>query len=154
MPPIAAGILMYREAAPGIEVLLGHPGGPIYTRKDDGVWSIPKGIAEPGEDLLAAARREFNEETGFPAVGDPIALGEVAYSRRSKIVHVWAMRWTGGKLQPIKSNAFEMEWPPRSGRKVAFPEIDRAEFLDIATARRRIIPAQEPFLDRLLALLA
>jgi predicted NUDIX family NTP pyrophosphohydrolase len=145
-PPTSAGILLYRRAfAGGLEVLLVHPGGPFFARKDLGAWSIPKGLPDEGEDLLAAARREFQEETGFAADGTAIPLGQVRQSN-GKIVHAWAIE---GDADPrrLRSNTFEMEWPRGSGRVCSFPEVDRAEWLAPDDARRRIIPAQAPFLD-------
>lgn len=148
MPVVSAGILLFRSTDRGIEVLLVHPGGPFWRRKDLGAWTIPKGEVQPGEDLLAAARREFQEETGWPATGEVIALGQVRQASR-KIVHAWAVE---GELDPaaINSNTFEMEWPPRSGRMITFPEADKAAWFSIDEARRRILPAQAPLLDALL----
>jgi predicted NUDIX family NTP pyrophosphohydrolase len=144
----SAGILLYRMTAAGPEVLLAHPGGPFWSRKDAGAWSIPKGEAEPGEDLLAVARREFEEETGAAAPGAAIPLGELRQSG-GKLVHAWAVE---GDLDPsrLSSNTFELEWPRGSGAKRSFPEVDRAEWFPIAEARRRILASQEPLLDRLL----
>jgi predicted NUDIX family NTP pyrophosphohydrolase len=130
-----------------LEVLLVHPGGPIWKGRDEGVWSIPKGEPGPGEELLDAARREFEEETGFKAEGAPIELGTVR-QKSGKIVHVWAM---AGDCDAslASSNSFEMEWPPRSGKKASFPEIDRAEWMGLDQASRKINEAQRTFLDRL-----
>lgn len=177
MPAISAGILLYRRAsdAGGTEVLLLHPGGPYWTKKDEGAWSIPKGEAEPGElgrprlagaeadllagakaDLLAVARREFHEETGLDP--DQVAAPGAAYvplggvkQRGHKIVYVWALE---GDCDPaaIRSNEFEMEWPPHSGRIARFPEVDRAAWFDLATAREKIVAGQRRFLDDLAAL--
>jgi predicted NUDIX family NTP pyrophosphohydrolase len=132
-------------------VLLVHPGGPFWAKKDLGAWSIPKGEAEPGEDLLEAARRELAEETGFTAPGPTLSLGH-ARQRGGKVVHAWAVR---GDADPsrLRSGTFEIEWPPRSGRAQAFPEVDRAAWFDLAEARRRIHPGQAPFLDALAAAL-
>jgi predicted NUDIX family NTP pyrophosphohydrolase len=145
---VSAGILLFRTNDRGIEVLLVHPGGPFWRRKDLGAWTIPKGEVQPGEDLLDAARREFHEETGWPAEGEVIALGQVRQASR-KVVHAWAVE---GEFDPaaINSNTFEMEWPPRSGKMTTFPEADRAAWFGIAEARRRILPAQSPLLDALL----
>lgn len=143
---------MYRRGAAGLEVLLAHPGGPFFARKDEGVWSIPKGLVEPGEEDLATARREFEEETGLGAVDVPcLALGEVTQPG-GKLVVAFAFE---GDADPtaLRSNDFEMEWPPRSGRVQAFPEVDRYGFFDLASARRKIHPAQAWFLDRLVAAL-
>ena len=145
----SAGVLLWRRRDGGVEVLLGHPGGPFFARKDAGVWSVPKGETGPGEDdLEAVARREFEEETGHaPPDGPTIDLGEVRQAG-GKLVVCWAIE---GDLDPGEavSNTFEMEWPPRSGRTQEFPEIDRVAWFDPATARVAINPAQETFLDRL-----
>ena len=150
MAKLSAGLLMYRRALSGIEVFLAHPGGPYFARKDDGVWTIPKGEPEPGEDLLRCARREFEEETGLtPEAGEYLALGQVQQTN-GKVVHGWAFEGEWGERE-LRCNLFEIEWPPRSGRKQTFPEIDRAGFVTIEAARRKLIPAQVAFLDRLLA---
>lgn len=143
----SAGLLLYRRRAGAVEVLLVHPGGPFWRRKDMHAWSIPKGEIEPGEEQAAAARREFLEETGFAPVGPLIALG----TRRQpggKLVHVWA---TEADWDPsgLRSNLFSMEWPPRSGRLQKFPEIDRAAWLDLATAAEKLHKGQAGFLDAL-----
>jgi len=145
---LSAGILLFRDREARLEVLLGHPGGPFFAKKDDGSWTVLKGEAEPGEELTAVARREFAEETGQePPDGTMLELGEVR-QRGGKTVVAWAL---GGDLDPAtaRSNTFEMEWPPRSGRVHEFPEIDRVGWFDLETARRKILPAQLPFLDRL-----
>jgi len=146
----SAGILLWRRGDAGIEVLLGHPGGPFFARKDAGVWSILKGEPSPGEDdLEALARREFEEEAGVrPPEGPTIDLGSVRQSG-GKIVWCWAIE---GDLDPDStvSNTFEMEWPPRSGRVQAFPEIDRVAWFDLGSGRAAINRAQAAFLDRLL----
>lgn len=150
---ISAGILLYRRPAGGIEVLLGHPGGPFYASRDLGEWSIPKGEVEEGEDLEVVARREFREETGHPVPdGLAVPLGTVR-QKGGKIVHAWAIE---GDLDPAtaRSNTFTMQWPPGSGSWIAVPEIDRVEWFVPAEARRRIKETQIPFLDRLLASLA
>jgi predicted NUDIX family NTP pyrophosphohydrolase len=128
------------------EVLLVHPGGPFWKNKDDGAWMIAKGEVEQGEDLLAAAIREFNEETGLTPVEPFLALGQVKH-KSGKILHAWAFQ---GDCDPnqIRSNTFELEWPPKSGRRQEFPEIDRAEFFDLSTARRKMLAAELPLLDR------
>ena len=144
----SAGILLYRRGARGLEVLLAHPGGPFHRTKDEGAWTIPKGEVEPGERLIDVARREFAEETGHaPPEAEPIDLGEIR-QRSGKRVVGWAL---AGDLDPATavSNSFEMEWPPRSGLRAAFPEIDRVAWFDPVEARLRIKPAQAPFLDRL-----
>ncbi len=146
---ISAGILLYRRAAGGgLEVLLGHPGGPYHANRDLGAWSLPKGEVEGGEDLFAVARREFEEETGHAAPDGPvIALGTVR-QKGGKLVHAWGIE---GNLDPATavSNTFSMPWPPGSGTLVEFPEIDRVAWFDAAEARRRIKDAQAAFLDRL-----
>lgn len=136
----SAGILPYRLTDRGLEVFLIHPGGPFWARKDDGAWSIAKGLYDPSEAPLAAAKREFREETGFDAEGDFIALGEFKQPG-GKIVSVWALEadYDPGAL---KSNTFPLEWPPRSRRIVEFPEADRAEWFSVAEAGRKILKGQ------------
>ena len=153
--PTSAGLLMYRVRDGRLQVLLVHPGGPFYANKDDGVWTIPKGM--PGDadadDLLACARREFREETGLdPGPGPFLPLGSVK-QKGGKTVHAWAF---AGDCDPSKlsSNTFELEWPPRSGKRVIFPEVDRAEFFRLPEAVRKINPAAQPLLARLEAMLA
>ena len=144
----SAGLLLYRQHGELVEVLLGHPGGPFFARKDDGVWTIPKGEYESDEAPLAAAYREFTEEIGTaPPDGDPVPLGETLQSN-AKIAVVWALE---GYLDvhSISCNLFELEWPPRSGRLQSFPELDRAAWFDLATARRKAFASQVPFFDRL-----
>jgi predicted NUDIX family NTP pyrophosphohydrolase len=147
MPRVSAGLLMYRLRDGQLQVLLAHPGGPFFTNKDEGAWSIPKGEVEPGEDLLEAAGREFAEETGVTPAGPFIALTPLK-QKGGKIVHAWAFE---GECDPgaIVSNTFTMEWPPRSGRWRAFPEIDRADFFDVAVARRKIHPGQVALIEEL-----
>jgi predicted NUDIX family NTP pyrophosphohydrolase len=151
MAAVSAGLLLYRSAPSGLQVLLVHPGGPFWQRRDLGAWSIPKGEIAEHEDPLAAARREFREETGWSGEGDAVALGTVT-QKGGKVVHAWAVR---GDADPreLRSNTFEIEWPPRSGRMQAFPEVDRAEWFDLAEARGRILPAQAALLDALVAAL-
>jgi predicted NUDIX family NTP pyrophosphohydrolase len=146
----SAGLLVYRTRERRLEVLLVHPGGPFFARKDDASWSIPKGEFDPDEDPSAAARREFTEETGFIASPPLTPLG-IIQQRGGKTVHAFAMP---GDFDPAaaRSNTFEMEWPPRSGRRRAFPEIDRAEWFALDEARRKINPAQAALLDRLVQL--
>jgi predicted NUDIX family NTP pyrophosphohydrolase len=149
----SAGILLWRRRADRLQVLLAHQGGPLWVRKDLGHWTIPKGEAEPGEQLAAVARREFAEETGHAVPDAPlIELGEIR-QKSGKRVLAWAVP---GDLDPSTavSNTYEMEWPPASGRIQAFPEIDRVEWFDLDAARRKLKPAQVPFLDRLEAALA
>ena len=145
---VSAGLLMFRLTNAGLEVLLVHPGGPFWVRKDEGAWSIPKGEAASDEDLLARARIEFEEELGFAPKGEYIPLDSIK-QRGGKTVHAWAIETDLPQLFELKSNLFEMEWPPRSGKRVQFPEIDRAEFFPDEIARRKINPAQIVFLDRL-----
>ena len=154
MPPKrSAGILLHRRAADGRhEVLLVHPGGPFWAKKDIGAWSIPKGECGDGEDPQAAARREFAEELGSPAGdGDLVDLGEVR-QRGGKVVTAWALE---GDIDAdaISSNTFTMEWPPRSGREAEFPEVDRGAFFALDEARRKINPAQSELIDRLVRML-
>ena len=141
---------MFRRRNNELEVLLAHPGGPFFARKDDGAWTIPKGEAAPGEDLLTRAQIEFEEEIGFrpKAVRDYIELGFII-QKGGKTVHGWAFQGDLPESFEPKSNLFEMEWPPHSGKRKQFPEIDRAEFFTEAIARQKIKPAQIPFLDRL-----
>ncbi len=148
MPKRSAGILMYRRPGADIELLLVHPGGPFWARKDLGAWSIPKGEYSEGEDALAVARREFEEETGARPRGDLLPLGELVQPGR-KIVTAWALE---GDFDPsgLKSNLFEIEWPPKSGRRQSFPEVDRAQWFSPADARRKILKGQSEFIARLL----
>jgi predicted NUDIX family NTP pyrophosphohydrolase len=143
---VSAGILPFRRRRE-LEVLLGHPGGPFWGKKDAGVWTIPKGLVDPGEELLAAALREFTEETGFTARAPFIALAPVK-QKSGKTVHGFACV---GDFDPEKlaCNAFEIEWPPRSGRRERFPEIDRIAWFGLEQAREKILGYQRPFLDEL-----
>jgi predicted NUDIX family NTP pyrophosphohydrolase len=147
MPKTSAGIVLFRRPPPGVEVLLVHPGGPFWAKKDEGAWSIPKGEATPGEDLLAAAKREFREETGAPAEGAFLDLGTVKQPS-GKLVAAWALE---SDFDPasLRSNTFAIEWPPRSGQSAAFPEVDKAEWFDLETAKRKILRGQRPILDTL-----
>jgi len=148
----SAGLVMYRIRGGALEVLLVHLGGPFWARKDAGAWFIPKGEIDPGEDELAAAKREFEEETGFKPSGPFIALGSVKH-KSGKTVTAWAFE---GDCDPaaLKSNTFEMEWPPRSGKQSEFPEVDRAAFLTLNAAREKLHPAEYQLLSRLQGLLA
>src|SRR5262245_26895043 len=144
---VSAGLLVYRRPD-RVEVLLAHPGGPFWKNKDDGAWTIPKGLVEPGEDALAAARREFSEETGFAVDGPFLELG--AFKQPGgKIVLAWAAE---GDADPaaLTSNSFTMEWPPRSGRHAEFPEIDRAGWFEPESARRKVLKGQQPVIEALL----
>ena len=144
----SAGLLLFRRTSDGLQVLLVHPGGPFWAKRDLGAWSIPKGEHTDDEDALAAARREFAEELGSaPPDGETIALGEVR-QKAGKVVCAWAV---AGDLDPLQitSNPFTMEWPPRSGRTREFPEVDRAQWFELTEARERINPAQAALLDRL-----
>jgi predicted NUDIX family NTP pyrophosphohydrolase len=149
MPKCSAGILLHRSGPDGREVLLVHPGGPFWAKRDDGAWSIPKGEYGDDEDPREAARREFEEELGSALPGDAELrdLGEVR-QKGGKAVVAWAVE---GDLDAsaAHSNTFEMEWPPRSGRRQEFPEIDRAEWFTLARAREKVLPAQAAFLERL-----
>jgi predicted NUDIX family NTP pyrophosphohydrolase len=161
----SAGIVLFRrspESEGGLEVLLGHPGGPFFARRDEGHWTIPKGEPDdPADDLLAVARREFEEETGHDAslesatdgtaATEPIPLGTIV-QKGGKVVHAWAIE---GDLDPAtaRSNTFVMIWPPRSGREQEFAEIDRVAWFAPEEARRRLKPTQVPFVDRLLEIL-
>jgi predicted NUDIX family NTP pyrophosphohydrolase len=142
-----AGLLLFRETAGRLEVLLVHPGGPFWAQKDDGAWSIPKGEIDDGEDPLAAARREFEEETGHAPAGEPIPL-DPRKQPSGKVVHAWALR---GAFDPatLRSNTFSLEWPPKSGRQQEFPEVDRAAWFALDAARAKILKGQRPFLEQL-----
>jgi predicted NUDIX family NTP pyrophosphohydrolase len=151
---VSAGLLMFRRRQVDIvEFLLAHPGGPFWKNKDEAAWSIPKGQIEPGEDLLARATVEFEEEIGLKPSGDCFSLGSIK-QKGGKTVHAWACEGDLPQDFELKSNTFEVEWPPRSGKFKEFPEVDRAEFFEDNIARRKINPAQIPFLDRLLEALA
>lgn len=148
----SAGLLVFRRSAGGVEVLLGHMGGPFWARRDDAAWTVPKGEYDD-EDPLTAARREFDEELGMPAPpGELLDLGSVRQSG-GKVVSVWAVE---GDLDPDEavSNTFTLEWPPRSGRFEEFPELDRVAWLGLAAARVKLVKGQVPFLDRLAERLA
>jgi predicted NUDIX family NTP pyrophosphohydrolase len=144
---VSAGVLLFRRGVDGLEVLLAHPGGPFWRRKDVGAWTIPKGEVEQGENNLAAARREFAEETGYLPEGLGRSLGSIRQPG-GKVVHVWAVNddWDPTELV---SNTFCMEWPPQCGRVQQFPEVDRAAWFGLTEARRKILKGQAGFLDRL-----
>jgi predicted NUDIX family NTP pyrophosphohydrolase len=147
MPKTSAGLILFRRGPEGLEVLLVHPGGPLWARKDDGAWSIPKGELEKGEDELSVAKREFEEETGATPSGEFVAL-EPVRQPSGKLVRAWAVE---GDFDPaaLESNTFVMEWPPRSGRRQEFPEVDRAEWFPLETAARKLLVGQVPFLNEL-----
>jgi predicted NUDIX family NTP pyrophosphohydrolase len=147
MPKRSAGLIMYRWRETHLEVFLVHPGGPFWAKKDMGAWSIPKGEAEPGEEPLEVAKREFREETGFAARGQFLELG-TAKQAGGKIVTAWAFE---GDCDPtgLTSNLCQVEWPPRSGRVVEFPEVDRGNWFSIPAAREHILKSQQPLLDML-----
>jgi predicted NUDIX family NTP pyrophosphohydrolase len=150
----SAGILMYRRAGAELQVLLVHPGGPFWARKDLGAWSIPKGEYEEGHEPLAAARREFGEELGMELDGALtdglfLDLGMLVQPSRKEVV-AWAVEGDFAVAE-LRSNAFEMEWPPKSGKRKQFPEVDRAEWFGLDEARRKILPGQAAFIDRLAA---
>lgn len=149
MGRVSAGVLLYRRGGANLEVLLVHPGGPFWAKKDAGAWMLPKGELHPGEEALAGAQREFTEETGFPLAADAtyIPLGEVR-QRGGKIVMAFAL---AGDCDPdaLRSNTFEIEWPPRSGKRRQFPEVDRAAFFSLPEAREKILPSEAEFLLRL-----
>jgi predicted NUDIX family NTP pyrophosphohydrolase len=148
MPAVSAGLLLYRRRGPRTEVFLVHPGGPYWAQKDDGAWSVPKGLVNPDEDELACARREFQEETGFDANarGREHDLGTFRQPS-GKRLHVWAIE---GDCNPddLNSNSFAMEWPPRSGRTERFPEVDRGGWFDRAQALLKIAGGQRPILEK------
>jgi predicted NUDIX family NTP pyrophosphohydrolase len=143
----SAGLVIFRRT-PELEFFLVHPGGPYWTRKDDGAWSIPKGEIEDGEDKLLAARRETAEETGFALAGRFMRLPPVRQPS-GKVIHSWAIEAAGLDPAAIKSGTFDMEWPPRSGRTAAFPEVDRAAWFDWQQAQVKILVGQKPILERL-----
>jgi len=147
MPKQSAGLLLYRQKERGLEVLLVHPGGPFWAKKDLGAWSIPKGEYTAEEEALAAARREFEEETGMRIDGDCIDLGTIRQAG-GKLVTAWAQK---GDLDParLKSNLVKMQWPPRSGKTIEFPEVDRGAWFTLPEAHERILASQRPLLERL-----
>jgi predicted NUDIX family NTP pyrophosphohydrolase len=149
MPKLSAGLLLYRVRADVVEVLIGHPGGPFWARKDDGAWSIPKGEYAQGEDPWAAAQREFEEEIGLPPPAGPRIEFPPLKQPSGKVITAFAVR---GDLDiaDAHSNPFELEWPRGSGRVQAFPEIDRVDWFPVALARTKLVSGQRPFLDRLM----
>jgi predicted NUDIX family NTP pyrophosphohydrolase len=148
----SAGLLMFRRRPAGAEVLLAHPGGPFWSRRDEASWTLPKGEIGPGEEPLDAARREFLEETGFAGTPPFHLLGELR-QKSGKRITAWAFEGDADPAQLV-SNLFEMEWPPRSGRLASFPEVDRVRWFGLDEARRKLIAGQAPFIDALEQLLA
>lgn len=145
MPKLSAGILVYRQADGVTEVLLVHPGGPFWAKKDNGAWSLPKGEYLPDENPQAAAKREFKEETGLaPPDGEYIELGEVKYN--NKLLTAWGVKGLYD-LSSVRSNYFEVEWPPRSGKIQQFPEVDRAGWFSLSVAKRKLVPGQVLLID-------
>jgi predicted NUDIX family NTP pyrophosphohydrolase len=149
---VSAGLLLFRRSATSLEVLLVHPGGPFFSKKNEGAWSIPKGEALPDEDLLSRAKIEFEEELGVPATGEFLPLGWIR-QKGGKTVHAWAVEGDLPTGFQLASNLFELEWPPRSGHLQSFPEIDRAEFFPEEIARGKINFAQVELLERLICFL-
>jgi predicted NUDIX family NTP pyrophosphohydrolase len=151
MAVISAGVLVYRQTGPRPEFLLGHPGGPLWARKDQGAWMVPKGLIEAGEDPATAAVREFKEETGLtcPALSQTLAPLRQA---GGKTVLCWAAE-ADLDLPAFRPGTFEMEWPPRSGKRASFPEIDRLSYFDVAEALRQVLPSQAPLIAEVLAIL-
>jgi predicted NUDIX family NTP pyrophosphohydrolase len=147
MPKTSAGILLFRRGRSGVEVLLVHPGGPFWAKKDDGAWSIPKGEAQADEDLLAAARREFTEETGLSVGGEFIDLGSFRQPS-GKTIAAWACEGDFDTAALV-SMTFSMEWPPRSSKTAEFPEVDRAEWFSLEEAQKKILKGQLPILAAL-----
>jgi len=147
MSKTSAGMILFRVREDELEVLLVHPGGPFWKKKDEGAWFVPKGEVEAGEEVLDAAKREFEEETGISAEGEFFALGSVR-QKSGKTIFAWAFE---GDCDPaeVKSNAFTIEWPPKSGRQAEFPEIDRAGFFTVPEAKIKMHPVEFPFVERL-----
>jgi predicted NUDIX family NTP pyrophosphohydrolase len=149
---ISAGLLMFRFRNGSLQIFLAHPGGPLFRNKDDGYWTIPKGEPPDGESLLDAATREFEEETGIKPVGPYIELGSIQ-QRGGKRVHAWAFEGDYDDSQPVRSNQFKMEWPPRSGRYASFAEVDRARFFSLEEGKSKLKDTQWPLVERLAAIL-
>ncbi len=144
----SAGLLLYRQKKGRVEVLIAHPGGPFFAKKDNGFWSIPKGLYEDDEDPFAAAKREFEEEIGWPApAGKYIELGEIK-RKDGKTIKAWAVEGQVDETE-VKSNTFEMEWPPKSGQMQEFPEVDKPSWYNLEEAAQKLLPAQIPLLQRL-----
>ena len=148
MPKTSAGILLYKRKNNVLQVFLVHPGGPFFAKKDAGAWSVPKGEINEGEDALAAAKREFEEETGCRTEGNSIPLSPVT-QKSGKVVHAWAVEGDCD-ARAIRSNTFTLEWPPKSGRTQDFPEVDKAGWFTVGEARRKINPAQAALLEELM----
>jgi predicted NUDIX family NTP pyrophosphohydrolase len=149
MKNLSAGILLFRKTKDELEVFLVHPGGPLWAKRDAGAWSIPKGEYGNGDDPLQTAKREFEEETGVDVDGDFLPLGSVKQAG-GKIVTAWALE-ARTDIHWIRSNTFDMEWPPRSGRMQKFPEVDKAEWFRVGEAKTKILASQTPFLIRLIS---
>jgi len=148
MAKLSAGILVYRVKRKGLEVFLCHPGGPFYKNKDDGVWTIPKGEFDESEEAFAAAKREFEEETGQKMSGDFIGMKPIKYKDGRKIVYAWAVK---GDIDTskIKSNTFSLEWPPKSGKYIDVPEVDKGDWFSIEVAKQKILPSLLSLLEDL-----
>jgi predicted NUDIX family NTP pyrophosphohydrolase len=151
-PRISAGLLMFRFRDGNLQIFLAHPGGPLYKNKNDGYWTIPKGEPPDNEPLLDAAIREFEEETGIKPHGSYVELGSIR-QKGGKVVHSWAFEGDYDESLPVSSNTFEMEWPPHSGRKQVFPEVDRACFFSTDEARIKLKDTQWPLIERLISVL-
>jgi predicted NUDIX family NTP pyrophosphohydrolase len=149
---VSAGLLMFRLRDGSLQIFLAHPGGPLFRNKDEGHWTIPKGEPPEGEALPVAAVREFEEETGIKPVGPYIELGSIS-QKGGKIVHAWAFEGDHDESQPIRSNTFQMEWPPRSGKYQNFPEVDRAGFFSTEDGKLKLKDTQWPLVERLIAIL-
>jgi predicted NUDIX family NTP pyrophosphohydrolase len=149
---ISAGLLMYRVREGFIQVFLAHPGGPLYQNKDEGYWTIPKGEPPEKEPLIDTAVREFEEETGIIPHGPFIELGSIR-QKGGKVVYGWAFEGDHDPMQPIRSNTFEMQWPPRSGRVQRFPEVDRAQFFSLPEGKKKLKETQWALIERLVAIL-
>lgn len=151
-PRLSAGLLMYRFRDGDLQIFLAHPGGPLYQKKDEGYWTIPKGEPPAGEALLDAAVREFEEETGMQPHGPYLELGSIT-QKGGKVVYGWAFEGDYDSSHPIRSNLFEMQWPPGSGQNRSFPEVDRAQFFSLTEAKRKLKDTQWPLVGRLLSAL-
>jgi predicted NUDIX family NTP pyrophosphohydrolase len=147
---VSAGLLMYRFRNGSLQIFLAHPGGPLYQKKDEGYWTIPKGEPPADESLLDAAIREFEEETGMKPHGPYFELGSII-QKGGKAVHCWAFAGDHDSAQPIRSNLFEMQWPPKSGRFQSFPEVDRAQFFTLAEGKKKLKSTQWPLVECLIA---